>query len=168
MLLHGTKTMMSVVLIASMHKIVHMHYSPHDSHKTKQRCKVSASPLCRPQKVMHSWACQPLLPPPMFHSTPIATPRRLSSDPTSAHLSFDQSWGLLPPVDLGGGEPCPISSPSAPIQAGISSVPGPLPLPSESVSALRLTADHTKEIFNLACERASAEGTGHAGVCQTL
>ena len=89
---------------------------------------------------------------PCSHSTPIATPHRLSSDPTSAHLSFDQSRGSLPPIDLGGGEPCPISSVSTPIQAGISSVPGPIPLPSESVSALRLTADHTKEIFNLACK----------------
>ena len=32
------------------------------------------------------------------------------------------------------------------------SVSGLISLPSESVSALRLTADHTKEIFNLACE----------------
>ena len=88
----------------------------------------------------------------MFHSTPIAMPHRLSSDPTSAHLSFNQSRGSLPPVNLGGGKPCPITSMSAPIQAGIPSVPGPIPLPSESVSALRLMADHTKEIFNLACE----------------
>ena len=130
---------------------LHAHDSPSDSCKTKQRCKVSASPShshkksCTPE-------CRPLLPLPMFHSTPIATPHRLSSDPTSAHLSFNQSRGLLPPIDLGGGNPCPISSVSAPIQAGISSVPGPLPLPSESVSALRLTADHTKEIFNLACK----------------
>ena len=35
---------------------------------------------------------------------------------------------------------------------GISSVSGPISLPSESVSALRFTADHTKEIFTLACE----------------
>ena len=83
---------------------------------------------------------------------PIATPHRLSSDPMSAHLSFNQSWGSLPPVDLGGGEPCPISSVSAPIQVGISSVSGPITLPSESVSTLKLTADHTKEIFNLTCE----------------
>ena len=88
----------------------------------------------------------------MFHSTPIAVPHRLSSDPTSTHLSFDQSRGSLPPVDLGGGEPCPISSVSTPIQAGILSVSGPISLPSESVSALKLMADHTKEIFNLACE----------------
>ena len=88
----------------------------------------------------------------MFHSTPIAMHHRLSSDPTSTHLSFDQSLGSLPPIDLGGGEPCPISSISTPIQAGISSVSGPITLPSESVSALKLTADHTKEIFKLACE----------------
>ena len=60
--------------------------------------------------------------------------------------------GSLPSVDLGGGKPCPISSASTPIQVGVSSLPGPIPLPSESVSALRLTADHTKEIFNLACK----------------
>ena len=106
----------------------------------------------------HSWRrshtprCHPLLPPPVFHSTPIAVPHRLSSDPTSAHLSFNQSWGSLPPVDLGGGEPCPIPSTCAPIQAGISSVLGPITLPLESISALKLSADHTKEIFNLTCE----------------
>ena len=129
----------------------HVCDSPSDSCKTKQRHEVSASLLhdCRKS---HTPECQPLPPPPMFHSTPIAAPCRLSSDPTSAHLSFDQSWGSLPPIDLGGGKPHPISSMSAPIQAGILSVPGPLPLPSESVSALRLTVDHTKEIFNLACE----------------
>ena len=125
----------------------HGHDSPSDSCKTKQRWEMSASPShdCRKS---HTPERRPLPPPPMFH----AMPRRLSSDPTSAHLSFDQSWGSLPPVDLGGGEPCPISSVSAPIQVGILSVSGPISLPSESVSALRLTADHTKEIFNLACE----------------
>ena len=101
---------------------------------------------------MHTPERRPLPPPPMLHSTPITVPRRLSSDPTSAHLSFDQSWGSLLPVDLGGGKPCPITSASAPIQVGVSSVLGPMPLPSESVCALRLTVDHTKEIFNLACE----------------
>ena len=35
---------------------------------------------------------------------------------------------------------------------GVSSVLGPITLPSESVSALKLSADHTKEIFNLTCE----------------
>ena len=96
--------------------------------------------------------CCSLLPPPMFHLTPIAIPHRLSSGPTSAHLSFDQSWGSLPPVDLRGGEPCPIPSTGTPIQAGVSFVPGPITLPSKSVSPLKLSADHTKEIFNLTCE----------------
>ena len=100
----------------------------------------------------HTPGCCPLLPLLVFHSTPIAVPHRLSSDPTSAHLSFDQSWGSLPPADLGGGEPCPISSVCAPIQVGVSSVPGPITLPLESISALKLSADHTKEIFNLTCE----------------
>ena len=129
----------------------HGHDSPSNSHKTKQRWEVSTSPSrdCRKSCIPEH---QPLPPPPMFHSTPIAVPRRLSSDPTSAHLSFDQSRGSLPPVNLVGGEPCSISSVSAPIQAGIPSVSGPISLPSESVSALKLMVDHTKEIFNLACE----------------
>ena len=125
--------------------------SQYDSRKTKQRCKVSAS-LPHGCKKSCTLEHRPLPPLPMFHSTPKATPHRLSSDPTSAHLSFDQSQGSLPPVNLGGGKPCPISSMSAPIPAGIPSVLGPIPLSSKLVSALRLMVDHTKEIFNLACE----------------
>ena len=79
-------------------------------------------------------------------------PHRLSSDPTSAHLSFNQSRSSLPPLDLGEGDTRPISSMSIPIQAGIPSIAGPITLPSVSVSALNLTADHTKQIFSLACE----------------
>ena len=79
-------------------------------------------------------------------------PCRLSSDPTSAHLSFDQSWGSLPPVDPGGGDSFAIPSACAPIQVGVSSVPGPITLPLEPISALKLSADHSKEIFNLTCE----------------
>ena len=96
----------------------------------------------------------PLPPPPMFHSTPLATPtpRRLSSDLTSGHLSFNQSQSSLPPLDLGEGDAHPILSVSIPIQAGIPSIAGPITLPSMSVSALNLTADHTKQIFSLACE----------------
>ena len=41
---------------------------------------------------------------------------------------------------------------STPIQVGVSSVAGPIPPPSVSVSALNLTVDHTKQIFSLACE----------------
>ena len=110
------------------------------------------APSCMTEEYHRTPSHRPLPPPPMFHSMPIAMPHRLSSDPTSAHLSFNQSQGLLPPVDLGCGEPCPISSVSAPIQVGISSVSGPITLPSESVSALKLTADYTKEIFSLTCE----------------
>ena len=39
-----------------------------------------------------------------------------------------------------------------PVQAGTLSVAGPVSLPPMSVSTLNLTADHTKLIFNLACE----------------
>ena len=127
------------------------HNSPSDSCKTKQRCRVSTSPLCS-SKNLHTHGHRPLPPPPMFHSTPLATPCRLSSDPTSAHLSFNQSQSSLHPLNLGGGKPCPISSASTPIQAGVSSVAGPITLSSVSVSALNLTADHTKQIFSLACE----------------
>ena len=71
----------------------------------------SASPSCNSEEITHTQDVTLFLPLPVFHSTPIAVPHRLSSDPTSfAHLSFDQSRGLLPPVDLGGGEPCPVPS----------------------------------------------------------
>ena len=88
----------------------------------------------------------------MFHSTPLAVPRRLSFDPASAHLSFNRSQSSLPPLDLGEGDARPILSVSIPIQAGTPSIAGPVTLPSMLVSALNLTADHTKLIFNLACE----------------
>ena len=78
-------------------------------------------------------------------------PHRLSSDPTSAHLSFNQSRSSLPPLDLGEGNACPISSVSAPIHASVPSIAGPI-LPSVPVSTLNLTVDHTKQIFSLACE----------------
>ena len=88
----------------------------------------------------------------MLHSIPLALPRRLSSDSTSAHLSFNQSRCLLPPLDLGEGDARPISSMGVPIQAGILSVADPMTLPSMSVPTLNLTTDHTKQIFSLACE----------------
>ena len=106
----------------------------------------------RSRNKSHTPECQPLLPLPMFHSTPLAAPHRLSSDPTSAHLSFNQSRSSLPPLDLGEGDACPIASMSTPIQAGIPSIAGPITLPSMSASTLNLTADHTKQIFSLACE----------------
>ena len=112
---------------------------------------MSTSPL-RSRKKLHTPKRQPLPPLPMLHSTPLAVPRKLSSDPASTGLSSNRSRSSLPPLDLGEGDARPISSMSAPIQAGTSSVVGPIALPSMSVSALNLTADHTKIIFNLACE----------------
>ena len=93
-------------------------------------------------------------PPPMFHSTPLPALRRLSSDlpdPSSAHLSFNQSRSSLPPLDLGGGDAHPISSVSIPIQVSAPSVVGPL-LPSTSAPAVNFSKDHIKQIFSLACE----------------
>ena len=152
--LHGTKTTMahtSMALMANMrdHMCMIAHLTAAKQSRDAKWVPVRHAWLHRKSRTSER---QPLLPLPMFHSTPIAAPHRLSSDPTSAHLSFDQSRGSLPPIDLGGSKPRPISSASVPIQVGVSSVPGPLPLPSESVSALRLAVDHTKEIFNLACE----------------
>ena len=91
------------------HERLRGHESPSDGRKTKQRCGVSASLSCSHKK-SHTPKHRPLLPLPMFHSTPLAVPCRLSSDPTSAHLSFNQSWSSLPPLDLGEGDTCPILS----------------------------------------------------------
>ena len=132
-----------------MHERLCGHESPSDSRKTKQSHGVSASPS-RSHKKLHTPERRPLPPPPMFHSTPLAAPHRVSSDPASAHLSFNQSRSSLPPLDLGEGDAHPISSASAPIQASIPSVTDPI-LPSVSVSALNLTVDHIKHLFSLAC-----------------
>ena len=97
---------------------------------------------------------QPLPPLPMFHSTPLHALHRLSSDlpdPSSAHLSSNQSWSSLPPLNLGGGNTCPISSASTPIQASAPSVVGPL-LPSASALTMNFSDDHIKQIFSLTCE----------------
>ena len=88
----------------------------------------------------------------MSHSTSLATPAKLSSDHASTWLSFNQSRSLLPPLELGKGNAPPIPHVRVPVQAGTPSVAGPIPLPPMSVSALNLMADHTKIIFNLACE----------------
>ena len=108
---------------------------------------MSASPPCSRRRSHTPGHC-PLLPLPVFYSMPIAVPCRLSSDPTSAHLSFDQSRSLLPSVEPGGGDPFAIPSICTSLQVGISSVLGPITLPLESISVLKLSADHTKEIFN--------------------
>ena len=127
------------------------HEGPFDDRKAKQRCRASTSPSCGCKK-LHTPKRRPLMPPPISHSTPLAAPPKLSSDPASTRLSFNQSRSLLPPLELGEGDAPPIPSLSMPVQAGAPSVVGPLPLPSMSVSALNLMADHTKIIFNLACE----------------
>ena len=88
----------------------------------------------------------------MSHSTPLAASLKLPSDPVPASLSFDHSQCLLPPLELGEEDACPLPSVGVPIQAGVPSVAGPIPLHSISASTLNLTADHTKIIFNLACE----------------
>ena len=117
----------------------------------KQRCGVSASPS-HGHKKSHTPEHRTLPPLPMFHSTPLALPHRLSSDSASAHLSFNQSHCSLPPLDLGEGDTHPISSVGVPVQAGIPSVADPMTLASMSVPTLNLTTDHTKLIFSLACE----------------
>ena len=101
---------------------------------------------------MHTPKRRPLPPPPMSHSTLLATSLKLPSDPVPARLSFDCSQCSLPPLELGEEDARSLPSVGMPIQAGAPSVAGPIPLHSISASTLNLTADHTKIIFNLACE----------------
>ena len=89
----------------------------------------------------------------MLHSTPLA----ISLKPTSvesvpARLSFDCSQCSLPSLELGEEDARSLPSVGVPIQAATPSMASPIPLLSTSASALNLTADHTKIIFNLACE----------------
>ena len=124
-----------------------------DSHKSKQRRERSTSPS-RERKNLCTPEGRPLLPLPMFHSTPLPALHRLSLDlpePSSAHLSFNQSRSLLPPLNLGGGDACSIYSTGAPVWGGTPSVVGPS-LPSTSITALNFSEDHIKQIFSLACE----------------
>ena len=65
----------------------------------------------------------------MSHSTPLATPLKLSSDPAPAWLSFNWSHCSLPPLDLGEDDARSLPSVGVPIQAGAPSMPGPMPLP---------------------------------------
>ena len=127
------------------------HKGTFNDRKAKQRCGASANPSCGHRR-SHTPECRPLLPPPMSHSTPLATPLKLSSDPVPAWLSFNQSQCSLPPLELGEDDARSFPSVGVPIQAGAPSMAGPIPLPSTSVSTLNLMADHTKTIFNLACE----------------
>ena len=89
----------------------------------------------------------------MLHSTPLAVslkPASVESVPT--RLSFDRSQCSLPPLDLGEEDAHSLPSVGVPTLAATSSMAGPIPPPSTSASALHLTANHTKIIFNLACE----------------
>ena len=89
----------------------------------------------------------------MSHSTPLAVSLELPSDDTvPARLSFDCSQCSLPPLELGEEDARSLPSVGIPFQMGAPSVAGPIPLHSTSASNLNLTADHTKIIFNLACE----------------
>ena len=118
----------------------------------------------RSHRKSHTPERRPLPPLPMFHSTSQALPRRLSSDPSAAHLSFNQSWCSLPPLDLGEGDTHPISSAGVPIEAGAPSVAAPMPLSSMSISPLNLSTDHIKQIFSLAYEGLTLEGADHEKV----
>ena len=89
----------------------------------------------------------------MLHSTPLAVSLKPTSvESVPARLSFDHSQCSLPPLDLGEEDARSLPSVGTPIQAATPSVAGPIPLLSTSASTLNLTADHTKIIFNLACE----------------
>ena len=127
------------------------HEGTFKDHKAKQRHGANASPP-RGRRRSHTPECRPLLPPPISHSTPLVAPPKLSSDPAPAWLSFDQSQCSLPPLELGEEDARSLPSMGVPIQAGALSMAGSLPLPSSSASALNLSVDHTKIIFNLACE----------------
>ena len=89
----------------------------------------------------------------MLHSTPLAVSLKPTSvESVPARLSFDRSQCSLPPLELGEEDARSLPSVGIPIQAATPSMAGPIPLLSTSASALNLTADHTKIIFNLACE----------------
>ena len=129
------------------------HDSSFDDCKAKQRRGTSASPL-HGRRRAHTPEGRPLPPPPMSHSTPLATSLKPSSvESVPARLSFDRSQCSLPHPGIGGRRRShSLPSVGVPIQAATPSVAGPIPLLSTSASALNLTADHTKIIFNLACE----------------
>ena len=121
-------------------------------HKVKQRRGTSASPP-RGERRAHTPECQPLLPPPTLHSTPLVVSLKPASvESVPARLSFNRSQCSLPPLDLGEEDAHSLPSVGVPTPAATSSVAGPIPQTSTPASTLQLTADHTKTIFNLACE----------------
>ena len=128
------------------------HDSSFNNHKAKQQHGTSTSPP-HSQRHAHTPERQPLPPPPMLHSTPLAVSLKPASvESVPARLSFDRSQCSLPPLELGEEDTRSLPSGGVPILAATSSMAGPIPLLSTSASALNLTADHTKIIFNLACE----------------
>ena len=128
------------------------HDSSFDDRKVKQRCGTSAS-LLHGQRWAHTPERQLLPPPPMLHLTPLAASLKPASvESVPARLSFDRSQCSLPPLDLGEEDARSLPSMGVPTPAATSSMAGPIPPPSTSAPTLHLTADHTKIIFNLACE----------------
>ena len=117
---------------ASKHERSCRHEGPFDDRKAKHSCGASASPS-HSRKKSHTPECHSLPPPPISHSTPLAAPPKLSSDPASTRLSFNCSRSSLPPLKLGEGDAHAIPSMSVPVQAGTPSMAGPLPLHSISV-----------------------------------
>ena len=88
-----------------------------------------------------------------MHSTPLVVSLKPTSvESVPARLSFDRSQCSLPPLELGEEDARSLPSVGVPTPAATSSVAGPVPQTSTPASALQLTADHTKTIFNLACE----------------
>ena len=128
------------------------HDSSLDDCKAKQRRGTSTSPP-RGCRRAHTPEHRPLLPPPMSHSTCLAASLKPPSEDTvPARLSFDRSQCSLPPLELGEEDARSLPSMGVPIQAATPCMAGLIPLHSTSASALNLTADHTKIIFNLGCE----------------
>ena len=128
------------------------HDNSFDDRKVKQRHGTSASPP-RGQRWAHTPEHRPLPPPLMLHSTPLAISLKPASvESVPARLSFDQSQCSLPPLDLGEEDARSLPSMGVPTPAATLSMASPIPPPSTSASALHMTADHTKIIFNLACE----------------
>ena len=80
--LHDTKTtMVSTAVIASARDCADMRVHSTTAKQSRDH-GVSASPLCGHKK-SHTPKCQPLPPLPIFHSTPLAAPHKLSSNPAS-------------------------------------------------------------------------------------
>ena len=150
--LHDAETTMMSAAVTNKHRRSCRHDSSFDDCRAKQWRRTSTS-LPHGRRWVHTPERQPLPPPPMLHSTPLgASLKPTSVESVPARLSFDCSQCSLPPLELGEEDAHSLPSMGIPIQAATPSVAGPIPLLSRSASTLNLTADHTKIIFNLACE----------------